>query len=222
MLLQASSISKTFKRGNVNFSAVKNVSITLNENSFTFIVGRSGSGKTTLLNLLSGLLKPSGGEIFFEDRNVLNMSDRDRSFYRNAGIGFVPQVLGSLPNLTVLDNVRLPFFMFKRGSDDGGRALSLLEMMGILHLKDELPCSLSGGEEKRMLIARSLMNEPKLLIADEPTSNLDSETTREVMEGIRRVHRQGVACLIVTHDESIIEKESDVYKMENGELTSLT
>ncbi|MGP1521503.1 MAG: ATP-binding cassette domain-containing protein [Treponema sp.] len=222
MLLQASSISKTFKRGNVNFSAVKNVSITLNENSFTFIVGRSGSGKTTLLNLLSGLLKPSGGEIFFEDRNVLNMSDRDRSFYRNAGIGFVPQVLGSLPNLTVLDNVRLPFFMFKRGGDDGGRALSLLEMMGILHLKDELPCSLSGGEEKRMLIARSLMNEPKLLIADEPTSNLDSETTREVMEGIRRVHRQGVACLIVTHDESIIEKESDVYKMENGELTSLT
>lgn len=222
MLLQASSISKTFKRGNVNFSAVKNVSITLNENSFTFIVGRSGSGKTTLLNLLSGLLKPSGGEIFFEDRNVLNMSDRDRSFYRNAGIGFVPQVLGSLPNLTVLDNVRLPFFMFKRGSDDGGRALSLLEMMGILHLKDELPCSLSGGEEKRMLIARSLMNEPKLLIADEPTSNLDSETTREVMEGIRRVHRQGVACLIVTHDESIIEEKSDVYKMENGELTSLT
>ncbi|MGP1440170.1 MAG: ATP-binding cassette domain-containing protein [Treponema sp.] len=222
MLLKASSISKTFKRGNVQFSAVKNVSIALNENSFTFIVGRSGSGKTTLLNLLSGLLKPSGGEIFFEDRNVLNMSDRDRSFYRNAGIGFVPQVLGSLPNLTVLDNVRLPFFMFKRGSDDGGRALSLLEMMGILHLKDELPCSLSGGEEKRMLIARSLMNEPKLLIADEPTSNLDSETTREVMEGIGRVHRQGVACLIVTHDESIIEEKSDVYKMENGELTSLT
>lgn len=222
MLLRASNLSKTFKRGNVQFFAVEDVSISLNESSFTFIVGRSGSGKTTLLNLLSGLLKPSAGELFFEDRDVLSLNDRDRSFYRNAKIGFVPQVLGSLPNLTVLDNVRLPFFMFKRDGNDDGRALSLLEMMGILHLKDEVPSSLSGGEEKRMLIARSLMNDPKLLIADEPTSNLDSETTQEVMEGIKRVHRRGVACLIVTHDESIIEKGCDVYRMESGKLSPLS
>ena len=221
MLLKASSLSKTFKRGKEQFSAIDDVSISLNENSFTFIVGRSGSGKTTLLNLLSGLLMPTSGDVFFEGRNILNMSDRDKSFYRNAEIGFVPQVLGSLPNLTVLDNVRLPFFMFSRDGNDDGRALSLLEMMGILHLKDEMPSSLSGGEEKRMLIARSLMNSPKLLIADEPTSNLDSETTQEVMEGIKRVHRQGVACLIVTHDESIIEENADVYKMENGKITHL-
>lgn len=221
MLLKASNLSKTFKRGKDQFSAIDDVSISLNENSFTFIVGRSGSGKTTLLNLLSGLLMPTSGDIFFEEKNILNMNDRDKSFYRNAEIGFVPQVLGSLPNLTVLDNVRLPFFMFSRDDNDDGRALSLLEMMGILHLKDEMPSSLSGGEEKRMLIARSLMNSPKLLIADEPTSNLDSETTQEVMEGIKRVHRQGVACLIVTHDESIIEENADVYKMENGKITHL-
>ena len=222
MLLRASNLSKTFKRGNVQFFAVEDASISLSENSFTFILGRSGSGKTTLLNLLSGLLKPSAGELFFKDRDILSLNDRDRSFYRNAKIGFVPQILGSLPNLTVLDNVRLPFFMFKRDGNDDGRALSLLEMMGILHLKDEVPSSLSGGEEKRMLIARSLMNAPKLLIADEPTSNLDSETTQEVMEGIKRVHRQGVACLIVTHDESIIEKGCDVYRMESGKLSPLS
>lgn len=221
MLLKASNLSKTFKRGKDQFSAIDDVSISLNENSFTFIVGRSGSGKTTLLNLLSGLLMPTSGDIFFEEKNILNMNDKDKSFYRNAEIGFVPQVLGALPNLTVLDNVRLPFFMFSRDGNDDGRALSLLEMMGILHLKDEMPSSLSGGEEKRMLIARSLMNSPKLLIADEPTSNLDSETTQEVMEGIKRVHRQGVACLIVTHDESIIEENADVYKMENGKITHL-
>ena len=93
--------------------------------------------------------------------------------------------------------------------------------MEILHLKDEFASSLSGGEEKRMLIARSLINAPKLLIADEPTSNLDVKTTQEVMESIRRVYKQGVACLIVTHDESIIEKGSDVYKMENGKLSFL-
>lgn len=221
MLLKASNLSKKFKRGSIQFSAIEDVSISLNENSFTFIIGRSGSGKTTLLNLLSGLLKPTCGDVFFEDKNILNMSDKEKSFYRNAEIGFVPQVLGSLPNLTVLDNVRLPFFMFKRDGNDDGRALTLLEMMGILHLRDEFPSSLSGGEEKRMLIARSLMNAPKLLIADEPTSNLDSDTTKEVMEGIMRVHRQGVACLIVTHDESIIEKNADVYKMENGKLEYL-
>lgn len=221
MLLKTSNLSKTFKRGGISFSAVDDVSISLKENSFTFILGRSGSGKTTLLNLLSGLLKPTSGEIFFDDKNVLNMNDKAKSFYRNAEIGFVPQVLGSLPNLTVLDNVRLPFFMFARDGNDDGRALSLLEMMGILHLKDEFPSSLSGGEEKRMLIARSLMNAPKLLIADEPTSNLDCETTSEVMEGIKRVHRQGVACLIVTHDESIIDESADVYRMKDGKLESL-
>lgn len=219
MLLKASNLSKTFKRGNIQFSAVEDVSFSIDENSFTFIIGRSGSGKTTLLNLISGLLMPTTGKVLFEDRNILALNDKDKSFYRNAEIGFVPQVLGSLPNLTVLDNVRLPFFMFKRGVDDGGRALSLLDMMGILHLKDEMPCALSGGEEKRMLIARSLMNEPKLLIADEPTSNLDSQTTKEVMDGIKRVHKRGVACLIVTHDESIIEEDSNIYKMENGKLT---
>lgn len=221
MLLKTSNLSKIFKRGGISFSAVDDVSISLKENSFTFILGRSGSGKTTLLNLLSGLLKPTSGEIFFDDKNVLNMNDKAKSFYRNAEIGFVPQVLGSLPNLTVLDNVRLPFFMFARDGNDDGRALSLLEMMGILHLKDEFPSSLSGGEEKRMLIARSLMNAPKLLIADEPTSNLDCETTSEVMEGIKRVHRQGVACLIVTHDESIIDESADVYRMKDGKLESL-
>ena len=221
MLLKATNLSKTFKRGNVQFSAVNDVSISLTESSFTFIVGRSGSGKTTLLNLLSGLLNPTTGEVVFEDKNIFNMNDKDKSFYRNAEIGFVPQVLGTLPNLTVLDNVRLPFFMFKRDGNDDDRALSLLDMMGILHLKDEMPSSLSGGEEKRMLIARSLMNAPRLLIADEPTSNLDSETTKEVMEGIKRVNRQGVSCLIVTHDESIIEKNADVYRMENGKITHL-
>lgn len=108
------------------------------------------------------------------------------------------------------------FFLSKRDGDSEGRALSLLELMGILHLKDEIPQSLSGGEEKRMLIARSLMNNPYLLIADEPTANLDSETAKEVMEGIERVTRGGIATLIVTHDMSIISDNATVYTMEDG------
>jgi len=219
MLLKAIDLSKTFKRQGLSFYAVENVSLSLEEGSFTFIVGRSGSGKTTLLNLISALLAPTTGEIIFEDKNVLNMSDREKSYYRNNSIGFVPQGLGSLPNLSVLDNVRLPFHLYRREGDSEGRALSLLDMMGILHLKDELPSSLSGGEEKRMLIARSLITEPKLLIADEPTANLDFETTKEVMASIRRVHKGGVATLIVTHDMSIIEDGATVYRMKDGCLS---
>lgn len=222
MLLKAVALKKEFKRGGASFYAVKDASLNLEEGSFTFIVGKSGSGKTTFLNLICGLLKPTTGEVWFKDKNVLTMNDREKSLYRNEGIGFVPQGIGSLPNLKVVDNVRLPFYLSKRDGDSEGRALTLLEMMGILHLKDEMPQSLSGGEEKRMLIARSLMNNPYLLIADEPTANLDSETAKEVMEGIERIRKGGVATLIVTHDNSIISDNASVYTMEDGCLSLRT
>ena len=219
MLLSTKNLSKQFKRRNTSFYAVEDINFSLQESSFTFIVGRSGSGKTTFLNLISALLNPTQGEVLFDNINVHNMSEKDKSLYRNESIGFVPQGLGSLPNLSVLDNVRLPFFLFKRDGDNEGRALSLLEMMGILHLKDELPSSLSGGEEKRMLIARALMNSPRLLIADEPTANLDAETSKEVMDAINRARKEGVAALIVTHDASIISSDAIVYTMNGGKLT---
>ena len=218
MLLCTKNLSKQFKRKGSSFYAVEDVNFSLEETSFTFVVGRSGSGKTTFLNLISALLTPTQGEVFFADVNVHKMSEKEKSLYRNESIGFVPQSLGSLPNLSVLDNVRLPFFLFKRDGDNEGRALSLLEMMGILHLKDELPSSLSGGEEKRMLIARALMNSPRLLIADEPTANLDFETSKEVMEAINRARKEGIAALIVTHDHSIIPADATVYTMNTGKL----
>lgn len=110
MLLKAKSLAKEFKRGGASFYAVKDASLLLEEGSFTFIVGRSGSGKTTFLNLISGLLQPTAGEVWFRGRDVLTMNDKEKSLYRNEGIGFVPQGIGFLPNLKVLDNVRLPFF----------------------------------------------------------------------------------------------------------------
>lgn len=218
MLLCTKNLSKCFKRHGSSFYAVENACFSLEENSFTFIVGRSGSGKTTFLNLISLLLEPTEGEVWFDNVNVQAMSEKEKSLYRNESIGFVPQNLGSLPNLSVLDNVRLPFFLFKREGDNEGRALSLLDMMGIVHLKDEMPSALSGGEEKRMLIARALMNSPKLLIADEPTSNLDPQTSKEVMEAINRARKEGVAALIVTHDHSIISNDASVYTMNAGKL----
>ena len=218
MLLKTKSLSKSFARGKNSFFAVKDVDFSISASDFVFIVGRSGSGKTTFLNLISGILDPTQGHVFFEDEDILSMSDTAKSFYRNESIGFVPQSLAYLPNLSVFDNVRVPFFLFNRDGDSEGRALSLLELMDIAHLKNEMPQNLSGGEIKRMLIARALMNSPKLLIADEPTANLDKETSETVMNLIKSVNKLGTAVLIVTHDSEILDENSTIYKMDAGEL----
>ena len=220
MLLQTQKLSRSFNRSGASFFAVKDADFNIGDSDFVFIIGRSGSGKTTLLNLLSGILEPSSGTILFEDRDITLMNDTDKSYYRNEAIGFVPQSLGALPNLSVLDNVRVPFFLFNRDGDTEGRALSLLEMMGIAHLKNELPKNLSGGEAKRMLIARALMNAPRLLIADEPTANLDAETAAGVMQVIKNIHKLGTAVLIVTHDTSILDSDAQsiTYRMDSGML----
>ena len=219
MLLKTKSLSKSFARGKNSFFAVKDVDFSISASDFVFIVGRSGSGKTTFLNLVSGILDPTQGHVFFEDEDISSMSDTAKSFYRNESIGFVPQSLAYLPNLSVFDNVRVPFFLFNRDGDSEGRALSLLELMDIAHLKNEMPQNLSGGEIKRMLIARALMNSPKLLIADEPTANLDKETSETVMNLIKSVNKLGTAVLIVTHDFEILNENSTIYRMNDGELT---
>jgi len=219
MLLKTKSLSKSFTRGRNSFFSVKDVDFSISASDFVFIIGRSGSGKTTFLNLISGILDPTQGQVFFEDQDISSMNDTDKSFYRNESIGFVPQSLAYLPNLSVFDNVRVPFFLFNRDGDSEGRALSLLDLMDIAHLKNEMPQNLSGGELKRMLIARALMNSPKLLIADEPTANLDKETSETVMNLIKSVNKLGTAVLIVTHDFEILNENSTIYRMNDGELT---
>ena len=221
MLLQTKNLSRTFTRNGSDFFAVKDVDFNIDTSDFVFIVGRSGSGKTTLLNLISGLLVPTAGTVFFDEKDITLMNDTEKSYYRNESIGFVPQSLGALPNLSVLDNVRVPFFLFERDGDTEGRALSLLEVMGIAHLKDEMPKNLSGGEAKRMLIARALMNAPKLLIADEPTANLDAETAAGVMQAIKDINKLGTAVLIVTHDSNILDQYCTTYRMDAGTLSKV-
>ena len=221
MLLQTKNLSRTFTRNGSDFFAVKDADFNIDASDFVFIVGRSGSGKTTLLNLISGLLEPTAGTVFFDEKDITLMNDNEKSYYRNESIGFVPQSLGALPNLSVLDNVRVPFFLFERDGDTEGRAISLLEVMGIAHLKNEMPKNLSGGEAKRMLIARALMNAPKLLIADEPTANLDAETAAGVMQAIKDINKLGTAVLIVTHDSNILDQHYTTYRMDAGVLSKV-
>lgn len=217
-IIKTENLSKSFKRGSNTIFAVKNVNFTLEEGDFVNIIGRSGSGKSTFLNLLSGLLKPTEGKIFAKGKDMSDFSDREISKYRNEVIGFVPQSLGTLPNLNVLENVSLPYYLFKRDDSAYEKAAMLLDEMGILHLKDDFPKNLSGGELKRVLIARSMINTPELLILDEPTSDLDKNTTMEIMDLLKKINSKGTALIIVTHELDILKYGNTLCQMEDGSL----
>jgi len=149
------------------------------------------------------------------------MHDEEKSEYRNEFIGYVPQSLGTLPTLNVLDNVRLPYFFKKREGDGIERARMLLDMCGILDLENDFCKNLSGGELKRVLIARALMNEPKILIADEPTSDLDSKTTIEIMNMLKEINEKGTTIIIVTHDNDLLKYGSRLLEMTDGKLNEV-
>ena len=221
-LINVNNLSKSFRRGERDFFAIDNVSFDVKEKDFINIIGKSGSGKSTLLTLLSAIIEPTSGDIFVEGKNFSSMNDEEKSEYRNEFIGYVPQSLGTLPTLNVLDNVRLPYFFKKREGDGIERARMLLDMCGILDLENDFCKNLSGGELKRVLIARALMNEPKILIADEPTSDLDSKTTIEIMDMLKEINEKGTTIIIVTHDNDLLKYGSRLLEMTDGKLNEVS
>lgn len=221
-LINVNNLSKSFRRGERDFFAIDNVSFDVNEKDFINIIGKSGSGKTTLLTLLSAIIEPTSGDILVEGKNLSTMDDEEKSGYRNEFIGYVPQSLGTLPTLNVLDNVRLPYFFKKREGNGVERARMLLDMCGILDLENDFCKNLSGGELKRVLIARALMNEPKILIADEPTSDLDSKTTIEIMNMLKEINEKGTTIIIVTHDNDLLKYGSRLLEMTDGKLNEVS
>lgn len=221
-LINVNNLSKSFRRGERDFFAIDNVSFDVNEKDFINIIGKSGSGKTTLLTLLSAIIEPTSGDIFVEGKNLSKMDDEEKSGYRNEFIGYVPQSLGTLPTLNVLDNVRLPYFFKKREGNGIERARMLLDMCGILDLENDFCKNLSGGELKRVLIARALMNEPKILIADEPTSDLDSKTTIEIMNMLKEINEKGTTIIIVTHDNDLLKYGFRLLVMTDGKLNEVS
>lgn len=220
-LINVNNLSKSFRRGERDFFAIDNVSFDVKEKDFINIIGKSGSGKSTLLTLLSAIIEPTSGDIFVEGKNLSSMNDEEKSGYRNEFIGYVPQSLGTLPTLNVLDNVRLSYFFKNREGDGVERARMLLDMCGILDLENDFCKNLSGGELKRVLIARALMNEPKILIADEPTSDLDSKTTIEIMNMLKEINEKGTTIIIVTHDNDLLKYGSRLLEMTDGKLNEV-
>lgn len=218
-MIELQNVGKRYERGGRPFWALRNASIRVEAGEFVTLFGRSGSGKSTLLNILVGLLKPTEGEVFFEGRPVSGKSDAEMSALRNAVIGYVPQGAGILSTLTVLDNVRLPWYLSQRGPEPEGRAQELLATFGLDDLVSQYPSALSGGELRRVAIARALMCSPRVVVADEPTSSLDKASAANVVRVLRKLADDGVAVLMVTHDESSLGVSDRLYEMEAGCLT---
>ncbi len=221
MILEVQNLIKEYVRGSISFRAVDDVSLKINKGDFVCIFGRSGSGKSTLLNLLVGLLTPTSGNVRFEGKDYRTLSDKDSSLLRNTKLGYIMQGQSVLPNLTVLQNVLLPVTFFKRDEDLKSRALELLDKVGLFHLASQYPANLSGGEMRRIAIVRALLTSPELLIADEPTGDLDEETTREIMKLFASVAEEGAAVLMVTHDVGTMCFAKRFYTMKSGLLEEM-
>ncbi len=219
MILEVKDLVKEYKRGNgQSFNAVDHVDFSMEEGDYVTIIGRSGSGKSTFLNMLSGMITPTFGSVKIDGKEISSKTDKEISFLRNDLVGFIPQGTATMPNLTILDNIVLPFFLYKRDGDAYGKARFLMDKLGINDLADAYPKNLSGGELRRVLIARALMNDPKILIADEPTSDLDIENTKEVMEMIKKVNDDGVTVILVSHEMDTLQYGKRTFTMVGGKL----
>ncbi|NUE95670.1 ABC transporter ATP-binding protein [Gilliamella sp. ESL0232] len=217
MLLNVKNLRKDYIRGQQTFSAVNNVSFSMAKDDFICIMGKSGSGKTTLLNMIAGLLTPTQGKITINNTNLFDLNDQQVSAFRNQHIGYIPQGSSLLPNLTAIDNIRLPFYLTKRENQNPlNEAKRLLEKAKISHLQDAYPANMSGGEMRRIAILRALICKPQMIIADEPTSDLDEESAAEIMQLLTEIHQQGTALLIVTHDHDVARYSQKVMKMSAG------
>ncbi len=219
-------LHKSYSKGKHQVPVLKGVSLSIERGDFTAIVGQSGSGKSTLLHLLGTLDAPDSGEIHFQDRRIDNLPARHKEMLRNREFGMIFQFYHLLPELTTLENVLVPkmvqdgFFKYLRNKRAyKKRATDLLEMVGLGHRLKHKPNQLSGGEMQRTAIARSLVSDPSVLLADEPTGNLDSENGREVMDTLNSLRKhENLTVVMVTHDDNLAAKADHVVHLVNGKV----
>jgi len=222
MNLDAKNLVKEYTQGDESIRALDDVNFSISSGEFISITGRSGSGKSTFLNILAGLTMPTSGGVYLDGQDIFARSDAALSLYRNATVGCLPQQSSALTNLTVLDNVRLPFHLAKREGDSEQEARRLLKMVGLGKLASRMPKRLSGGQLKRVAIARALINKPDFLLVDEPTGDLDAETTEEIMQLFRKVADEGTAILMVTHELETTEYADQRFQMSRGVLSRIS
>jgi putative ABC transport system ATP-binding protein len=212
------SVTKTYRRGTRQITALEDVSFEMSQGELALVAGPSGSGKTTLLNLIGALDRPDRGKIIVDGSDITGLSRAAAARYRNERVGFIFQSYNLLPQLTALENVVLPLLPKRR--PDRRRAVELLDAVGLGDRSSHRPPELSGGEQQRVAIARALANDPALILADEPTGNLDDDNARNIAELLSRTCRERRKTLIlVTHDRQMIRPVDRVFDMRDGSLT---
>jgi putative ABC transport system ATP-binding protein len=205
--VKAESLSRVYRMGESQIPAVDNISFTINAGEFVALLGSSGSGKSSLLNLIAGLDTPTSGSVAVAGRDLARMSREELARYRRSTVGMVFQAFNLVPAMTVLENVELPMrFAEVPREQRVDRARNSLERVGLGHRLRHRPSELSGGEQQRASLARALVNSPSLLLADEPTGNLDSRTGTEIMGLIHNIHQEGTTVLMVTHERPLAER----------------
>lgn len=219
-IVQIKQLTKTFQEGRKTRHVLDQVMLDIQAGEFVILLGKSGSGKSTLLNLISGIEIPDGGDIIIQGNNITTMSERERTLFRRDNVGFVFQFFNLIPILTVLENVTLPQELAGRASGQMRQgAQKLLERVGLGNRLDTFPDKLSGGEQQRVAIARALAHDPMLVLADEPTGNLDEETGQKVMQLLLDLTRQqGKTLIMATHNPEHVPLADRVYRVYDGKL----
>lgn len=220
-MIEGIGVTKVFRHGRSDVVAVDDVHLNVIPGEFVLIYGRSGSGKSTLLGMLGGLINPTSGVIRVNGLDIGNLSDAMISEVRAKEIGFVFQFSGLIPTVTVLENVMLPMLFYRDGPGSLSRAVELIRRVGLSDRADAYPCTLSSGEMKRVAIARALINSPPILIADEPTGDLDIDTEYEIMQLFQQLNSEGMTFVMVTHNLDLVPFGTRTYRMDRGKMMEI-
>jgi putative ABC transport system ATP-binding protein len=219
MLIQLQSVTRTYRMGEIDVHALRGIDLSIEANEYVAIMGPSGSGKSTLMNILGCLDNPTKGRFELDGQDVSQWNDKRLSKLRGAFVGFVFQTFHLLPRVTALGNVEMPLlYAGIRGSERKQRAREALDRVGLADRSNHRPSELSGGQRQRVAIARALVNHPSLILADEPTGNLDSDTGHEIMQILDGLHREGNTILLVTHESYIAEYAHRKVLMRDGAI----
>jgi putative ABC transport system ATP-binding protein len=222
-IIEIRDLTKTYRVGKVDVSALRGVALTVQKGEFLSIVGPSGSGKSTLFHIIGGLTPPSSGEVSVGGQDLAKLTDAGRTELRKRTVGFVFQKFNLLPNLTARDNIRIARFIGGYTEPPGPEFDELLKLLGIADRLDHKPAALSGGEQQRVAIARAIVNHPAILLADEPTGNLDSENSRAVLEILRDLNRKmGQTILMITHNPEAAAYGHSTVHMRDGRIVDRT